>query len=123
MPRQDGLDEADTATLANTNLAFLFITPQSPKEILCGQCLQNIMAAYISFETAAPYAIGLQNSDILAGQSALYASAKKTCGGDWATGVNKIAGTTAFVSAASGLVVMRGAVFLVAAGTVAWLAL
>ena len=93
----------DTTTgIKASNLPFLFIQPASPQDVLCGQCAQKIMAAYINFETSSPYAIGLQNSDVLSTQSDLYKAGKAQCGAGWSTTVNQLANTTQFaeVSAA-----------------------
>lgn len=109
LPRQTSDNATDAAStvesLNGTNIAFLFLQPDSDKSILCGTCAQSILASYIKFETALPYAIGLSNSHIFSGQSALYKAGQSTCGDDWATKVNEIAGTTDFakVAGAAGL--------------------
>lgn len=74
------------------------------------------MAAYISFETSIPYAIGLANSDILKGQSALYSTMKSTCGNSFTTSINQVAGTTAFaeVGGAGSLSIRVGATLAMA---------
>jgi hypothetical protein len=75
------------------------------------------MASYISFETSIPYAIGLSNSDILKGQSALYSTMKSTCGDSFTESINEVAGTTAFaeVSGAGSLSARLGASLVLAA--------
>ncbi|PWN23687.1 hypothetical protein BCV69DRAFT_238709, partial [Microstroma glucosiphilum] len=94
-------DAASTVdSLNGTNIAFLFLQPDSDKSVLCGTCAQSILASYIKFETALPYAIGLSNSHIFSGQSALYKAGQATCGDTWATKVNEIAGTTDFAKVA-----------------------
>ncbi|KDN38032.1 hypothetical protein K437DRAFT_270677 [Tilletiaria anomala UBC 951] len=100
--RQGTEPSSGDASQTSDNIPFLFIQPTSPKSILCGTCTQKILAAYINFETASPYAIGLKNSPNLNSQSALYKAGKETCGDTWARSVNQLAGTTAFadVSAA-----------------------
>lgn len=89
----------DSANLPN--IAFLFLQPNADKSRLCSTCAQNILASYIKFETAVPYAIGLSNSRALSGQSALYKAAKSECGDKWAVKVNSVAGTTDFAKVAA----------------------
>ncbi len=102
---------AASAASNDTNLPFLFVKPSSPKEVLCGECTQQVLARYIQFETASPYAIGLKNSDVLASQSELYKAGKATCGDGWSTYINQLANTTAFaeVSAAQSVRAVGGA--------------
>lgn len=75
------------------------------------------MASYISFETSIPYAIGLANSNILGNQAALYNSMESTCGAEFTTAINQIAGTTAFatVGGAGSLTIKVGATLAMAA--------
>lgn len=124
--RQSASDAASSISSNSTNqtnIAFLFLQPDSDKSTLCSTCSQNVMAAYIQFETSIPYAIGLANSDNLGGQSDLYKAMQKTCGQDFVTGINKQAGTTAFaeVSAALTTLPMQLTLGLGAASLVAWL--
>lgn len=93
---------ANISTTSNsTNIAFLFLQPTAEKSKLCSTCAQHILASYIKFETAVPYAIGLSNSEALSGQSALYKAGKQTCGDKWAVKVNSVAGTTDFAKVAA----------------------
>ncbi|CAO1614311.1 unnamed protein product [Parajaminaea phylloscopi] len=102
----------DTASVPN--IAFLFLQPTAGKDKLCSTCAQNILASYIQFETATPYAIGLSNSEVLSGQSALYKAGKKLCGDKWASKVNSIAGTTDFAKvAAAGIGARASTAFVV----------
>lgn len=96
-----GSDDLSTAASAaddqaNNNIAFLFLQPTAQKSVLCGDCAKNILASYISFETSIPYGVGLANSPILKGQSAIFKKAKSECGKDWRASVNLLAGTQAF---------------------------
>lgn len=101
--RQASTQAAEAATAGNNkNIAFLFLQPDSDKTVLCSQCSKNILAAYIKFETSIPYAIGLSNSQNLAGQSDLYKAMGTECGDDATTNVNELAGTTAFAAIRSG---------------------
>lgn len=130
--RQDAADAAaetaetlNSGDISNSNIAYLFLQPDSEKSLLCSSCSKNIMAAYISFETSIPYAIGLGNSDTLKGQSDLYKAMQQTCSKDFTTKVNQRAGTTAFaeVGAAIGFAPARVGVALGAATLLAGLLL
>lgn len=106
LERQDASETAqsiDTGAASQSNIAYLFLQPNSDKNLLCSSCSKNIMAAYITFETSIPYAIGLSNSDQLKGQSALYKAMQATCGKDFTTSVNQKAGTTAFAEVGGAL--------------------
>lgn len=94
----DDLSSAASAAddQANNNIAFLFLQPTAQKSVLCGDCAKSILASYISFETSIPYGVGLANSPILSGQSAIFKKAKSECGKDWRANVNVLAGTQAF---------------------------
>ena len=94
----DTAQSISSSSLSNSNIAYLFLQPTSDKSVLCSSCSKNIMAAYISFETSIPYAIGLSNSDILNGQSQLYSTMKSVCGDSFTTSINEVAGTTAFAA-------------------------
>lgn len=87
-----------SAALGASNIAFLFMRSTSDKSVLCSSCAKNIMASYISFETSIPYAIGLANSNILGNQASLYNSMESTCGAEFTTAINQVAGTTAFAT-------------------------
>lgn len=108
--RQDGSDDVsqtaqtiESGTDSQSNIAYLFLQPNSEKNLLCSSCSKNIMAAYITFETSIPYAIGLSNSDQLKGQSALYKAMLSTCGKGFTTDINEKAGTTAFAEVGGAL--------------------
>lgn len=106
LERQDASETAqsiDTGAASQSNIAYLFLQPNSDKNLLCSSCSKNIMAAYITFETSIPYAIGLSNSDQLKGQSALYKAMQATCGQSFTTNVNQKAGTTAFAEVGGAL--------------------
>ncbi|KAF8644007.1 hypothetical protein AX16_008723 [Volvariella volvacea WC 439] len=75
-----------------SNLLFLFLNPDLENSVLCTACTRNILAAYISFESDIPYAPGLAQSDLLGGQSALYASVQTKCGSNFLSGPVQAAG-------------------------------
>jgi hypothetical protein len=113
----DTASAVDESSLSSSNIAFLFLQTTSDKSVLCSSCAKNILASYIAFETSIPYAIGLGNSDILRGQSALYSTMKSTCGDSFTTSINQVAGTTAFaaVGGAGSLSVKVGITMTIAA--------
>ena len=78
----------------SSNTAFLYLSPDSDPDLLCSECAQNILAAYVAFETSIPYGTGLQNSDKLKIQSELFRAGKSKCGKNFATNVNHIANVT-----------------------------
>lgn len=106
--------QIDTGSLSGSNIAFLFLQPNAGKDKLCSTCAENILASYIQFETAIPYAIGLSNSNILSGQSDLYKAGKKECGEDWAKKVNAVAGTTDFAKVAGAITDRKASIGAVA---------
>ena len=77
----------NATTYRNTNLPFLFLDPTMSSSALCTPCTREIMVAYIKWESRQPYALGLSQSPILGGQSALWNAINSTCG---ATFVNAI---------------------------------
>ncbi|KAG6377710.1 hypothetical protein JVT61DRAFT_14481 [Boletus reticuloceps] len=79
-------------TYQNTNLLFLFLKPSMPSSTLCTTCTRNIMTPYITFESACPYAPGLANSLLLAGQVPLYANITNICGLSFLNGAVQAAG-------------------------------
>ncbi|EPQ28898.1 uncharacterized protein PFL1_03699 [Pseudozyma flocculosa PF-1] len=97
-------EETAAASITNTNTAFLYLSEKTPKSILCSDCSQNILAAYIEFETAIPYGIGLQNSDKLKVQSSIFQAYVNTCGRPAVTSLKKIAGVSALDGATRGQV-------------------
>jgi hypothetical protein len=69
----------NATTFGATNLVFQFLTPDSPQSVLCSPCATEIMQAYVTYETALPFAQGISASGILNGQTALWAAISKTC--------------------------------------------
>jgi hypothetical protein len=76
----------NTSTYRAENLAFLYLSPSTPKSSLCVTCTRKILSSYISFETSIPYAASLANSPILGGQQDLYNAVSSQCGADFVTG-------------------------------------
>ncbi|KAH9851295.1 hypothetical protein C2E23DRAFT_831921 [Lenzites betulinus] len=86
--------QLNATTFADNNLLFLLLQPSLSSDALCTTCTRNIITSYISFESSTPYAPGLNNSVLLAGQSALYNAVQTTCGSSFLSGA---------VAAAAGL--------------------
>jgi len=89
----------NTTTYRSTNLPFLFLQPDMTSSALCTPCTREVMVAYVKWESAYPYALGLSNSPILGGQSALWSSINTTCGAGY---VNAITSEVGSFAAASG---------------------
>lgn len=82
----------NTTTYAASNLPFLFLQPTMSSDTLCKTCTRNIMTSYINFEASMPYGPGISNSQLLAGQSALYNAIQNTCGKNFLSGSVAAAG-------------------------------
>lgn len=90
----------NTTTYRTTNLPFLFLQPNMASSALCTPCTREVMVAYIKWESAYPYALGLSNSPILGGQSALWSAINSTCGTPYVNAITSEVGS--FASALSG---------------------
>ncbi|KIK09655.1 hypothetical protein K443DRAFT_671546 [Laccaria amethystina LaAM-08-1] len=77
---------------SSTNLPFCFLTPALDATSLCTTCTRNILTAYITFESNAPYGPGIANSQILATQPALYSAVQQKCGSNFLNNVVQAAG-------------------------------
>jgi hypothetical protein len=110
LPRQDaGSSQATLATVItpnattyrSTNLPFLFLQPSFNADRLCTPCTREIMVAYIKWETAVPYALGLAQSPILGGQMDLWQSIDQTCGSTYVAAINAQVGQFVGISNSS----------------------
>ncbi|KAG9310950.1 hypothetical protein JVU11DRAFT_8824 [Chiua virens] len=93
--RRDGSTTAlipNTTTYARTNLLFLFLDPSESSTQLCKTCTKEIMTPYITFESSYPYAPGMSNSLLLAGQVPLYNNITSKCGQNFLSGAVQAAG-------------------------------
>ena len=88
----------NSTTYRTTNLPFLFLQPDMSQSALCTPCTREIMVAYIKWESAYPYALGLSNSPILGGQSSLWSAINSTCGGGFVNAITSEVGTFAVSS-------------------------
>ncbi|GAA6057195.1 hypothetical protein JCM3770_004372 [Rhodotorula araucariae] len=86
------LPNADT--WAASSLPFLFLSPNMSSAVLCSQCTKAILSAYVAWESRMPYALGLANSPLLAGQGDLWTATGEKCGGGFLESVAKQAGET-----------------------------
>lgn len=82
----------NTTTYQDTNLVFLFLQPSMPSATLCTTCTRNIITPFITFESNCPYAPGLSNSLLLAGQVPLYNNITSKCGQSFLSGAVQAAG-------------------------------
>ncbi|KAL7421296.1 hypothetical protein Q5752_004181 [Cryptotrichosporon argae] len=82
----------NATTYRNTNLPFLFLQPDMSSTALCTPCTREVLVAYIKWEAATPYALGLNQSPILGGQSALWSAIGTTCGNAFTSAITSEAG-------------------------------
>jgi hypothetical protein len=111
--------------IQDTNLPFVFFTPDLNASQLCVPCLREVLTAYIDFESAIPFAYGLNQSELLSTQSALYSAVQSKCSADFLSGAVEAAGGLSGSSAISTygaeyqriIVLVMGAVTLVVYAT------
>jgi len=70
----------------DANVLFLFLTGDLENSVLCTACTRNILTAYFQFESNLPYVSGIQNSDLLSGQTPLYTAVQSKCGENFLSG-------------------------------------
>jgi hypothetical protein len=104
-------------TYHDTNLPFIFFTPDLDSTKLCTACSRNVLTSYINFESNVPYAPGLANSLLLNTQSALYSAIQTKCPPGFLSGAVQAAGGL------SGGILSSGAVSTVSSAYQAVLAL
>lgn len=79
-------------TYHDTNLPFIFFTPNLDATKLCTACSRNVLTAYINFESNVPYGPGLSQSQLLDTQSALYSAIQDKCPAGFLSGAVQAAG-------------------------------
>jgi hypothetical protein len=95
----------NVTTYQATNILFLFLEPSLATSALCTTCTRDVLTSYINFESQVPYAPGLTNSLLLAGQTALYNAIQKGCGSSFLSGaVQAAGGLKAGIGASSGAI-------------------
>lgn len=80
----------NTSTFTSNNIPFLFLNSDSTD--LCTTCTRNVLNAYIQHESNLPYAPGLQKSQLLGTQSALFTAVTQKCGDNFMNSEVKAAG-------------------------------
>lgn len=107
----------NATTYRNTNLPFLFLQPDMSSSALCTPCTREVMVAYIKWESKQPYALGLSQSPILGGQSALWNAINSTCGTAYVNAITSEVGTfstSSTTGGAMGMIIPSGLAVLVA---------
>ncbi|KAK8843994.1 hypothetical protein IAR55_006787 [Kwoniella newhampshirensis] len=92
----------NATTYKSTNLPFLFLQPSMNSKALCTPCTREVMVAYVQWETQVPYALGLKQSPILGGQSALWTAINGTCGPAFVNAIMSEVGAYATSNSSSG---------------------
>lgn len=124
LPRRDQAAIVPNLTaIQDTNAQYSFFTPQLSASQLCVTCVRQILTAYINFESNAPFAYGLNQSELLGTQSALYNAVQNICPQGFLSGAVEAAGGLSGSSAISTygaeyqrtLALVMGAVTLVVA--------
>ena len=119
----------DTKTWRSTALVYLFISPEYPASQLCTSCTKAVLSAYVKFEAATPYALGLTNSPLLGDQLNLWNNLTDKCNTTFTNDILSSAGYSAdqgdnsTLSAASRAGVYASSVVALAAGVAVFLAL
>lgn len=88
------------STISANNLQFLFFQSDSSPAQLCVTCLRQVLTAYINFEEAVPFAYGMNNSELLGPQIALYNAVQANCSGNFLSGSVQAAGGLSGTSSA-----------------------
>jgi len=70
----------NVTTYHDSNLLFMFLTPDTDASQLCTACTRSVLMSYINFESSVPYAPGLKQSPLMSGQSELYQGVLSKCG-------------------------------------------
>jgi len=119
----------DTKTWRDTSLIYLFISPEYSAAQLCTPCTKAVLSAYVKFEAATPYAMGLTNSILLGDQLNLWNNLTAKCNttftGDIlsSAGYNSNQDSGTQLGAASRAGVYASSVIALVAGVAAFLAL
>ena len=119
----------DTKTWRSTALIYLFISPEYSASQLCTSCTKAVLSAYVKFEAATPYALGLTNSPLLGDQLNLWNSLTDKCNTTFtndilsSAGYSSDQGDSTVVSAASRAGVYTSSIVALVASVVAFLVL
>jgi len=119
----------DTKTWRSTALIYLFISPEYAASQLCTSCTKAVLSAYVKFEAATPYALGLTNSPLLGDQLNLWNNLTDKCNTTFTNDILSSAGYSSnqddgtMLSAASRAGVYASSVVALVVGVAAFLAL
>ncbi|KAL5525408.1 hypothetical protein ACEPAF_9278 [Sanghuangporus sanghuang] len=107
-------------TFRSTNLAFFFLSEDTPSDQLCTSCTRSVLTSYMTFEQSVPYALGIANSPLLGGQSDLYNAITSECGSSFLSGAVQAAGgiSDGIISGAAPRMSTEGGVFTATAAAV-----
>ncbi|WFC95634.1 hypothetical protein MBRA1_002285 [Malassezia brasiliensis] len=100
VPTSNTTSTQSTSAL-NADQVFLFLSGSTERDTLCSECTQNVLASYIAFEMATPYALGVERSAVLSPQVTIYNNARKECGASFVEAISTRAGMSEFPSAAA----------------------
>jgi len=100
LTRRDQAIVPNFATIAQNNLPFLFFTPNLSTNQLCVTCARQVLTAYIDFEMNVPFAYGMDNSELLSPQAALYSAVQSKCPKDFLSGAVAAGGLSGSSSSA-----------------------
>ena len=115
----------DATVFAQKNVAFLGLLPDLAADQLCVPCTREIMGIYTTQLGNIPYGPGLQNSQLMSDEPALYSAINSKCGASFLAGQVQAAGGLATGAAPrsvdGGLTLVGSALAAAAAGAVALL--
>ena len=132
LPRADNSTAAlipDTKTWRSTSLIYLFISPEYGANHLCTSCTKAVLSAYVKFEAATPYALGLTNSPLLGDQLNLWNNLTEKCNTTFtndilsSAGYNSNQGDGTMLGAANRVGLYASSVLATAVGLAAYLVL
>jgi hypothetical protein len=83
---------ANLTTFNTNNLPFMFRQPSMNNSVLCTTCTRNIVTGYFNYESSVLYASGLNNSQLLQGQTPLVGAIQDKCGANFLSGSVAAAG-------------------------------
>ncbi|KAG8704599.1 hypothetical protein FRC08_002140 [Ceratobasidium sp. 394] len=104
-------------TYRNSNLLYLFISPDMNTGELCTDCTEEMMTKYVAWASAVPHALGLANSPLLGGQAQLWAAIRDKCPANFLAEISNAAGNPDAMNGASHVV--AGSTVTVFAGALA----
>ncbi|KAF8610707.1 hypothetical protein BDV93DRAFT_484141 [Ceratobasidium sp. AG-I] len=113
----------NTDTYRNTNLIYLFTSPDMNSGELCTSCTQQIISKYVSWESTTPHALGVKNSPLLGGQSELWTAIQDKCPASFLSEVSNIAGVASADQISGAVPALKGGMATALFGALAAFAL